>query len=110
MRPYPTATPHPSALIDFADPHVGAHGNGPRLRHAFGRPRLVLQAHAPAEVRPLLDAVEAHARQGAWCVGCLRYEAAPAFDPAFAVHTTGQPLACQEGAVAAACCSAGLAL
>ncbi len=72
-----------SALIDFADPHQP---DGPRLRYAFGKPREVLQAHRPDEVRPLLDAVEAAAARGAWCVGYLRYEAAAAFDPAFAVH------------------------
>ena len=87
----PTFTP--SALIDFADPHAGAPGSSPRLRHAFGTPRLVLQAQTFSEVRPLLDVVQAHARQGAWCVGYVRYEAAPAFDPAFAVHATTQPLA-----------------
>ena len=88
-----TAAELPSALIDFDDPHQGASGGRPRLRHAFGKPRLILQADALSEVRPLLDAVEAHARQGAWCVGTVRYEAAPAFDPAFAVHTGNQPLA-----------------
>ena len=88
-----TAAVLPSALIDFEDPHQGAFGGRPRLRHAFGEPRLVLQADTLSEVRPLLDAVEAHARQGAWCVGTVRYEAAPAFDPAFAVQTGNQPLA-----------------
>lgn len=38
------------------------------------------------EVRPVLQAVDALARQGRWCVGYLRYEAAAAFDPALAVH------------------------
>ncbi|OYU30966.1 MAG: aminodeoxychorismate synthase, component I [Comamonadaceae bacterium PBBC2] len=86
----------PSALIDFADPREGtpsATGSHPRLRHAFGAPRRVLRAMTLADVRPLLDAVESEARRGAWCVGYLRYEAAPAFDPAFTVHATTQPLA-----------------
>ena len=74
-----TAAVPPSALIDFEDPHQGAFGGRPRLRHAFGKPRQVLQADTLSEVRPLLDAVEAHARQGVWCVGTVRYEAAPAF-------------------------------
>ncbi len=87
----PAATP--SALIDFSDPRAQSPGGGSRLRHAFGTPRQVLQAHTPTQVRPLLDAVEAESRGGAWCVGYLRYEAAVAFDPAFMVHDTQQPLA-----------------
>ena len=45
---------HPTALIDFTDPHNSA---APRLRHAFGTPREVLVAHTLAEVVPVLDAV-----------------------------------------------------
>ncbi len=41
----------------------------------------------------MLDAVEGAARQGAWCVGYLRYEAAPAFDAALKVHPADGPLA-----------------
>ena len=85
-------TENPSALIDFADPR----GNGaPRLRQAFGAPRQVLAAWRLQEVAPLLQAVEAAARAGHWCVGGLRYEAAPAFDAALAVHPlpAGLPLA-----------------
>ena len=63
------------------------------MRHAFGTPRQVLQAHTLTQVRTLLDAVEAESRSGVWCVGYLRYEAAPAFDPALTVHETTQPLA-----------------
>jgi len=79
-----------SARIDFSDPHDSA---APRLRHAFGTPRTVLVAHALAEVRPVLDAVQAAAHEGRWCVGYLRYEAAPAFDAALAVHAPDGPLA-----------------
>ena len=79
-----------SALIDFADADDSA---APRLRCAFGQPRQVLVAHDLAEVRPLLDAVQASAQQGRWCVGYLRYEAAPAFDSALAVHAPEGPLA-----------------
>lgn len=79
-----------SALIDFADPQQP---DGPRLRQAFGQARQVLVAHRPEQVRPLLDAVQAAAQQGAWCVGTLRYEAAPAFDAALAVHDADGPLA-----------------
>ncbi len=79
-----------SALIDFSDPR---HPEGPRLRHAFGAPREVLVAHRFEDVRVVLDAVQAAARQGAWCVGYLRYEAAPAFDAALTVHPAEGPLA-----------------
>jgi para-aminobenzoate synthetase/4-amino-4-deoxychorismate lyase len=79
-----------SARIDFSDP---LQPKGPRLRHAFGKPRRILTALEPSQVRPVLDAVESAARQGFWCVGSLRYEAAPAFDAALAVHAAQGPLA-----------------
>ncbi len=79
-----------TALIDFVDPLDSA---APRLRHAFGPPCAVLVAHTLAEVRPLLDAVQAAARQGQWCVGYVSYEAAPAFDAALAAHAPDGPLA-----------------
>ncbi len=41
----------------------------------------------------MLDAAQAAAQRGAWCVGYLRYEAAPAFDAALAVHPAEGPLA-----------------
>lgn len=66
-----------SALIDFADP---------ALQLAFGAPLRVHAAHAPGEVRAVLDAVADEAAQGRWCVGYLRYEAAPAFDRALVTH------------------------
>ncbi|WP_309684401.1 aminodeoxychorismate synthase component I [Polaromonas sp.] len=78
-------------LIDFADPW----GDRPApLRAAFGAPSEVLVAHTVAQVRPVLQAVDAMARQGRWCVGYLCYEAAPAFDPALAVNGSSDgPLA-----------------
>ncbi|ART47420.1 chorismate-binding protein [Acidovorax carolinensis] len=80
----------PTALIDFADPNdPGA----PRLRHAFGTPRALLVAREPAQVRAVLDAVQAAAEGGAWCIGALRYEAAPAFDAALQTHPADGPLA-----------------
>ncbi|MEO6322136.1 MAG: aminodeoxychorismate synthase component I [Polaromonas sp.] len=78
------------SLLDFTNPHDSA---GPRLRHAFGTPRSVLVARTLAEVRPVLDAVQAAAELGAWCVGYLRYEAAPAFDAALTTHEADGPLA-----------------
>ncbi|NVM88747.1 para-aminobenzoate synthetase/4-amino-4-deoxychorismate lyase [Variovorax sp. SG517] len=79
----------PRTLIDFAQPH----GEAGRLRLCFGAPSRVLVARTAADVRPVLDAVEALAHKGRWCVGYLRYEAAAAFDRAFAVHAADGPLA-----------------
>jgi len=78
-------------LIDFAA--TGTSGGAAPLRCAFGAPRQTLVAHRPAQVRPLLEAVQALARQGCWCVGYLRYEAAAAFDPALVVQEADGPLA-----------------
>jgi para-aminobenzoate synthetase/4-amino-4-deoxychorismate lyase len=79
-----------SARIDFSDPYLP---DGPRLRRVFDKPSQILVAHETSQVRPVLDAVEAAAREGFWCVGYLRYEAAPAFDTALAVHAAQGPLA-----------------
>ena len=79
-----------TSCIDFSDSRDSA---APRLRRAFGTPRERLMAHQLSEVRPVLDAVQAAALQGRWCVGYLRYEAAPAFDAALAVHAPDGPLA-----------------
>jgi para-aminobenzoate synthetase/4-amino-4-deoxychorismate lyase len=78
-------------LIDFCAPQ--ADDPAAALRSAFDAPLQTLVAHTPAQVRPLLDAVQALAQQGLWCVGYLRYEAAPAFDAALAVHAADGPLA-----------------
>lgn len=78
------------ALIDFRDPHGSTTGG---LRCAFAAPVQTLVANALDEVGAVLDRVEQHARAGRWCVGYVRYEAAPAFDPALAVHPAGGPLA-----------------
>lgn len=83
--------PSLTALIDFANPHAA--DGAPRLRHAFGTPSRVLQAKQLTEVAGVLLAAEAAARAGAWCVGYVRYEAAPAFDAALAVHPATGPLA-----------------
>ncbi|MEO5794342.1 MAG: aminodeoxychorismate synthase component I [Rhodoferax sp.] len=81
-------TEHITALIDFADPRGGA-----RVRHAFGAPQQTLVAHTLEQVKPLLDAVQAASAQGLWCVGYVRFEAAPAFDSALTVHPADGPLA-----------------
>jgi len=63
------------------------------LRCAFEAPIHTLVAHEPNQVKPLLDAVQAFANQGFWCVGYLRYEAASAFDAALQTHPADGPLA-----------------
>jgi para-aminobenzoate synthetase / 4-amino-4-deoxychorismate lyase len=49
---------------------------------AFGAPREVVAAFRLEEVEGVVRAVERAARGGAWAVGYVAYEAAPAFDPA----------------------------
>ena len=71
-----------SACIDF----VGSAADAGPLRLAFGAPRERLVAWTRADVPSVLDAAERHAKQGRWCVGFVRYEAAAAFDAACAVH------------------------
>lgn len=81
-------------LIDFFQPHLCKTSSEARLRVAFGAPSRMLIAHTADEVRAVLDAAQAAALDGKWCVGYLRYEAAVAFDSAFAVHAShGVPLA-----------------
>ena len=84
--------------IDFTQPRsASASGEpgapGARLRRRFGAARQVLAAHALHEVQGVLDAVEAAARAGLWCVGYVRYEAASAFDGALPTHAADGPLA-----------------
>lgn len=71
------------AFIDFAssldDPQLA-------LRAHFHSPVEILVAHQIEEVKPLLEKLDVFAKQGFWCVGYMRYEAAPAFDKAFIVH------------------------
>ncbi|PIF29569.1 para-aminobenzoate synthetase/4-amino-4-deoxychorismate lyase [Acidovorax sp. 56] len=78
------------SCIDFTQPLLP---DAPRLRCQFGVPRQVLRADAPTQVRAVLDAVYAAARQGSWCVGYVRYEAAAAFDAALQTHAADGPLA-----------------
>ncbi len=76
-------------LIDFAAPTAQAAS----WRFAFGLPVRVLAAREPHEVLPVLEAVQAEAEAGRWCVGYVRYEAADAFDRAFDLHAPDGPLA-----------------
>ena len=62
------------------------------LRVAFGEPVDVLVAHTLDQVKPVLQAVQERSLGGQWCVGYVRYEAAPAFDSALHVHPTTGPL------------------
>lgn len=92
------------ALIDFAatqapTPAAGSAAKSgalpagsPAVHLAFGAPREVLAAHALGDVKAVLQAVQQRAVQGQWCVGYVRYEAAPAFDNALAVHPASGPL------------------
>ena len=61
-------------------------GAGEGRSFGFGDLRGVLRADALDEVLPLLAAVEEAVTGGAHAVGFVAYEAAPALDPAFAVH------------------------
>ena len=88
------------ALIDFAAIQAPPlqrkallpAGSG-ALHVAFGEPVEVLVAHALDQVKDVLQAVEERSLRGQWCVGYVRYEAAPAFDGALAVHPATGPLA-----------------
>lgn len=86
----PGCRPTVKTLIDFSDPWAD---QSVRMRAAFGAPCQVLVADTAAQVRPLMQTVEALARRGRWCVGYLRFEAAPAFDCALEVHESDGPLA-----------------
>ena len=79
----------PGTWIDFTQPRAA--GNL-RLRGGWGAPARVLVAHHIDEVKPVLEAVHAAAEAGHWCVGHVRYEAAPAFDAALQVHAADGPL------------------
>lgn len=80
-----------SAWIDFVDPLQT--GSSRSLRLAFGEPQRCLVARAPDEVVSVLKQVHEASLLGCWCVGYVRYEAAPAFDAAMSVHAADGPLA-----------------
>ncbi|MDE1955196.1 MAG: aminodeoxychorismate synthase component I [Betaproteobacteria bacterium] len=78
----------PSAIVDFAE------AGGARTRLEFGQPRAVLRADTLSQVPEVLRAAQQQADAGAWVVGMVAYEAAPAFDPALQVKPRGAlPLA-----------------
>ena len=67
-------------ILDFPD--VGRN----RGRFVPGSPQRILAAERLDEVRDTIREAEAAARAGAWVVGFVAYEAAPAFDPALVTH------------------------
>ncbi|MFN4114978.1 MAG: hypothetical protein ACK4F7_00570 [Inhella sp.] len=70
------------AAFDFPR-HPLAREDGERLRGAWTQPPARwLLASEPAEVGAVLDAAHRAARDGAWVLGGLRYEAAAALNPA----------------------------
>ena len=83
-----SVTPPVDIRIDFRS--AGTAWSGLR----FDAPRTVLEARELADVRPVLRAAERASRHGAWVVGFVAYEAAPAFEPAMGAHPSGAlPLA-----------------
>src|SRR5215217_5418419 len=65
---------HPTAIVDFAP-----------ARLVFGTPREVIVARTLDDVVPAVRRAERAALDGAWVVGMLVYESAPAFDDALVV-------------------------
>ena len=92
------------SLIDFAAIKARTHQSGnasqpsalptgsTALHMEFGMPVEVLAAHQLCDVKTVLQAVEQRSLNGQWCVGYVRFEAAPAFDSALEVHTPAGPL------------------
>lgn len=79
-----------AARLDMGQP---LDGEAVRLRHTLGQPAQVLQAHTANELVELLHQLENAARQGWWCVGGLRYEAASALRPELVTQPCAAPLA-----------------
>lgn len=79
------------ALIDFCS---AVDNPDDAICGSFEMPCQILVANSVDQVQPLLELAHALALQGKWCVGYMRYEAAPAFDAAFSVHAPDGPLAC----------------
>lgn len=71
------------ARFDFAQE------GGGRLVAQFARPSALRIARRLDEVLPALAWAQERARAGCWVAGFVAYEAAPAFDPAFAVSPGG---------------------
>ncbi|MFV0453279.1 MAG: aminodeoxychorismate synthase component I [Propioniciclava sp.] len=75
----------------FTPMTVGRH---PGRWRRFSTPRTILAANGLSEVEAVIAAAEDAARNGAWVLGFLSYEAAPALDPALTTRPAGTlPLA-----------------
>lgn len=68
------------AFIDFPQP------GRTRIHLRFSAPVASWAAEVPDEVEAAIALAERHAREECWVVGFVGYEAAPAFDPAFATR------------------------
>jgi para-aminobenzoate synthetase/4-amino-4-deoxychorismate lyase len=75
------------AIVDFAADGgaLPANASADAFRRIFRLPARIVRADRIEEVVATIDAAEAMARDGAWVVGMVAYEAAPALDAAFAV-------------------------
>ena len=73
------------ALIDFPDGTT----KRPRRLH-FESPSVIFRAEQLGDVVHALDATERAARDGAWVVGFVSYDAGPAFDSALAAMPRGR--------------------
>ncbi|WP_324616319.1 aminodeoxychorismate synthase component I [Paenibacillus bouchesdurhonensis] len=71
----------PFILMDFMDEHQEMQ------RRVFTDPVEIMEAVHVSEVRPVLQRVQDAVDQGYYAVGYVSYEAAPAFDSAFQVHS-----------------------
>lgn len=78
------------SLLDLGQPLIAG---DQRLQAQCSQPVRVLQAHDAATLHAVLQQVEHAARQGHWCVGGLRYEAASALQPALHTQPANGPLA-----------------
>ena len=70
----------PLAIVDFSEP------DGTPLREVFRDPIEVIVAQALNEVIPAIDRAEQLAKAGKFAVGFVAYDAAPAFEPRFAIR------------------------
>ncbi|MDP4106596.1 MAG: chorismate-binding protein, partial [Bacillota bacterium] len=74
-------------LFEFAD------RQGLRSPLLFEDPVEIIEAYSIEEVKPGLEKIQASVQSGYYAAGYISYEAAPAFDQAYAVHSrTKMPL------------------
>ena len=85
-----TASPAFHSFFDLGQPLYAA---DQRLQAQCSQPLRVLQAHDACTLHAVLEQVEQAARQGHWCVGGVRYEAASALQAALHTQAADGPLA-----------------